>query len=68
MRCGNSPGTFSHLMAMVVSGLKCYLAFIDDTIVFGLSFEQHLKDVQLHRSSENKSGMYSGMAISEEHS
>jgi len=32
---------------MVVSGLKCCLAFIDDTIVFSSSFEQHLNDVQL---------------------
>jgi len=34
-------------MAMAVSGLKCCLAFTDDTIVFSSSFEQHLKDVQL---------------------
>jgi len=46
MGCCNSPGTFSHLMAMVVSGLKCCLAFIDDIIVFRSSFDQHLKDVQ----------------------
>ena len=47
MGCCNSPGTFNHLMAMVISGLKCCLAFTDDTIVFSSSFEQHMKDVQL---------------------
>ena len=46
MGCCNSPGTFSRLIAMVVSGLKCCLAFIDDTIVFSSSFKQHFKDVQ----------------------
>ena len=46
MGCCNSPSVFSRLMAMVVGGLKCCLAFIDDTIVFSSSFEQHLKDLQ----------------------
>ena len=48
MGCCILPGTFSRLMAMVVSGLKCCLAFINDTIVFSSSFEQYLKDVQSH--------------------
>ena len=46
MGCCNSPSVFSRLMAMVIGGLKCCLAFIDDTIVFSSSFEQHLKDLQ----------------------
>jgi len=33
-------------MAIFVSGLKCCLAFTDDTIVFSSSFEQYLKDIQ----------------------
>ena len=46
MGCCNSPSVFSRLMAMVIGGLKCCLAFIDDTIVFSSSFELHLKDLQ----------------------
>ena len=47
MGCCNSPSTFSRLMSLVVQGLRCCLAFIDDTIVFSSSFSQHLIDVQL---------------------
>lgn len=45
MGCCNSPETFSRLMVMVISDLKCCLAFIDDTTVFSSSFE-HLTDLQ----------------------
>jgi len=38
MGCWNLSRTFSHLMAVVVSGQKCCLAFTDDTIVFSSSF------------------------------
>jgi len=33
-------------MSLVVQGLPCCLAFIDDTIVFNPSFDQHLVDLQ----------------------
>jgi len=47
MGCCNSPSTFSRLMSLVVQGSKCCLAFIDDTIVFSSSFDQHFVDLQL---------------------
>jgi len=46
MGCTNSPSCFSKLMAMVIRGLKCCLAFIDDTICFSPSFDDPLVDLQ----------------------
>lgn len=45
--CTNSPAVFCRLMAMVLRGLTCCLAYIDDTICFSASFEQHLHDRDL---------------------
>ena len=45
--CTNSPAVFCRLMAMVLRGLICCLAYIDDTICFSASFEQHLHDLDL---------------------
>jgi len=42
----NSPAIFARLMNMVLRGLSCCLAFIDDTLVFSATFEQHLVDLQ----------------------
>ena len=44
--CTNSPAIFCRLMAMVLRGLTCCLAYIDDTICFRGSFEDHLVDLE----------------------
>jgi len=44
--CTNSPAVFCRLMGMVLKGLTCCLAYIDDTICFSPSFEAHLTDLQ----------------------
>ena len=44
--CTNSPAVFCRLMAMVLRGLTCCLAYIDDTICFSPSFERHLVDLE----------------------
>jgi len=44
--CTNSPAIFCRLMAMVLRGLTCCLAYIDDTICFSGSFEDHLVDLE----------------------
>ena len=45
--CTNSPAVFCRLMAMVLRGLTCCLAYIDDTICFSSSFEGHLADLEV---------------------
>ena len=44
--CTNSPAVFCRLMGMVLKGLTCCLAYIDDTICFSPSFDAHLTDLQ----------------------
>jgi len=44
--CTNSPAVFCRLMSLVLRGLTCALAFIDDTLVFSPSFECHLADLE----------------------
>lgn len=45
--CTNSPSVFCRLMGMVLKGLKCCLAYIDDTICFSPTFEAHLADLDV---------------------
>jgi len=51
--CTNSPAVFCRLMSLVLRGLTwvCCLAYVDDTIVFGRTFEEHLENLEkvLHR-------------------
>ena len=49
MGTSNSPSVFARLMSLVLHGLTylCCLVFIDDTIIMGRSFEDHLKNVEL---------------------
>jgi len=44
----NSPSVFARLMSMALRGLTylCCLVFIDDTIVIGRSFDEHLANLQ----------------------
>ena len=44
----NSPSVFARLMSMMLRGLSylCCLVFIDDTIVIGRSFDEHLANMQ----------------------
>ena len=42
----NSPAIFARLMGLVLRGLSCCLAFLDDTLCFSSTFEQHLADLQ----------------------
>ena len=44
--CTNSPAVFCRLMSLVLSGLACALAYVDDCIVFSPSFERHLIDLE----------------------
>ena len=44
--CTNSPAVFCRLMTLVLKGLTCCLAYIDDTICFSKSFEDHLTDLE----------------------
>ena len=42
----NSPSVFCRLMGLVLKGLTCCLAYIDDTICHSPSFEAHLVDLE----------------------
>ena len=44
--CTNSPAVFCRLMALVLRGLDCCLAYIDDTIVFSPTFKAHVQDLE----------------------
>jgi len=48
MAACNSPSVFARLMCMALRGLTylCCLVFIDDTIVIGRSFDEHLANLQ----------------------
>ena len=45
----NAPATFQRLMDLVISGLQWVscLVYLDDVVVFGQSFEDHLKNMEL---------------------
>ena len=45
----NAPATFQRLMDLVLSGLQWVscLVYLDDVVVFGKSFEEHLKNMEL---------------------
>ena len=45
--CTNSPAIFCRLMSLVLKGLTCCLAYIDDTVCFSSSFDDHLRDLDL---------------------
>ena len=45
--CTNSPAVFCRLMSLVLRGLTCCLAYIDDTVCFSPSFSAHLTDLEL---------------------
>ncbi|GFU52771.1 retrovirus-related Pol polyprotein from transposon 17.6 [Trichonephila clavipes] len=44
----NAPATFEHLMETVLKGLsyKACLVYLDDIIIVGRSFEEHLKNIR----------------------
>jgi len=44
--CCNSPAVFCRLMSLVLRGLTCCLAYIDDTVCHSPSFEAHLVDLE----------------------
>ena len=44
--CTNSPSVFCRLMGLVLKGLTCCLAYIDDTICHSPSFEAHIADLE----------------------
>jgi len=43
--CTNSLAVFCRLMAMVLRGLSCCLAYIDDSVCFSRTFDEHLVDL-----------------------
>ena len=45
----NSPSIFSRLMSLVLRGLTylCCLAFIDDVVVIGATFDEHLCNLEM---------------------
>ena len=45
--CTNSPAVFCRLMALVLRGLTCCLAYIDDTLCFSRTFSDHLADLDV---------------------
>jgi len=42
----NSPSVFCRVMPLLLKGLTCCLAYIDDTICHSPSFEAHLIDLE----------------------
>ena len=57
MGLASAPGAFQNLMELIFSGLSYEVAliYLDDVIVFGRNFEEHLKRLELvsQRLSEN---------------
>ena len=44
----NAPGVFQELMSVVLQDLgKFAMAYLDDTIIFSPSMEEHVKHIQL---------------------
>lgn len=45
----NAPSTYARVMNLVLRGLTCniVLAFLDDILVMGKSFADHLQNLQL---------------------
>ena len=55
----NAPGTFMHLMQLVLSGLQWTKAvlYLDDIITFGKTFEQTLENLELVFQRLRKAGL-----------
>ena len=55
----NSPGTFIHLMQLVLSGLQWTKAvlYLDDIITFGTTFEETLENLELVFRRLRKAGL-----------
>ena len=57
MGLASAPGAFQNLMELIFAGLsyEVTLVYLDDVIVFGRNFEEHLKRLELvfQRLSEN---------------
>ena len=49
MGLGSAPGAFQNLMEWIMTGLsyEAALVYLDDIIIFGGSFEEHLKRLDL---------------------
>ena len=49
MGLASAPGAFQHLMEMIMAGLsyEVALVYLDDIIIFGRSFEEHLNRLDL---------------------
>ena len=54
----SAPGAFQNLMKLISTGLSCEMAlvYLDDVIVFGTNFAEHLKRLELvfQRLAENE--------------
>ena len=49
MSLASEPGTFQNLMELIIAGLtyEVALVYLDDIIIFGISFEEHLSHLDL---------------------
>jgi hypothetical protein len=49
MRQGHTPGTYARLMNLVLRGLtwNIVLAFLDDILVMGKTFDDHLRNLRI---------------------
>ena len=49
MGLASAPGAFQNSMELIMAGLSCDVAlvYMDDIIIFGKSFEEHLNSLRL---------------------
>ena len=56
---GSAPGAFQNLMVLIMAGLfyEESLVYLDDTIIYGRSFEEHLNRLDLVLGRLKDSGL-----------